>query len=451
MDKSKRQFIKRAGQSSAMLILYAYGGGRLIASDKSISSLNKKWDGMLAKDPRALFDLPYGFSYKVIISSGDLMNDGLNYGKRPDGMAAFELRDGSIALVVNHETESKDKNLDASKAYDNANGKAYSGGTSTIVLEADGRTLKRSNRSLVGTIDNCAGGATPWNTWISCEETYKQNHGYAFEVDPESKSLNGYKRLTHMGRFKREAVTVDLNDPAGCVYQTEDDYSGLFYKFIPSKKGQLSSPGKLYALKIPGIKNTSNKEGLISVNDSFPVEWVQIKDPSAKSIKTKIQGKNDNASIFNGGEGIIFTNDKDSTTNIFFTCKRGGKAGLGQIWKYSPSKSKISLFYESDNVNNLWEGDNINITPWGDLIICEDNGSNACKLIGCTPNGTLYPLGRVAGNSSSEIAGICFSPDGQNMYLNIQEEGKTIVVSGDWTKIREFRDGLDSNKVHYEI
>ena len=84
------------------------------------------------------------------------------------------------------------------------------------------------------------------------------------------------------------------------------------------------------------------------------MEWVSIQDPSAKSVKTKIQGQNEGASIFNGGEGIIFTNDKDSTSNIFFTCKRGGQAGLGQIWKYSPSKSKISLFYfYFSNTNNV--------------------------------------------------------------------------------------------------
>jgi secreted PhoX family phosphatase len=254
-----------------------------------------------------------------------------------------------------------------------------------------------------------------------------------------------------MGRFKREAVAVDLNDPKGAVYQTEDDYKGLFYKFVPSRPEILSGKGELFALKIPGIKNTSNKNGSISVGETFSVEWVPIEDPLAISVKTRTQGKNAGASIFNGGEGIIHTNDKDLTTNIFFTCKRGGQAGLGQIWKYSPSKANISLFYESNDANSLWEGDNINITPWGDLIICEDNGSNACKLVGCTPNGTLYPLGRVAGNSSSEIAGICFSPNGQNMYLNIQDEEKTIVVSGDWTKIREFRDSLDSNKLHHEV
>ena len=285
MDNSKRKFLKRAGQSSAMLILFAYGGGKLLAANNPLP-LKTKWDGLLLKDPKALFDLPKGFSYKVILSSGDIMSDGLKYGARPDGMGAFKLNDGSVALVVNHETKNKDKNLKSSTAYDTSNNRPYTGGTSTIVLESDGITLKRTNRSLTGTIDNCAGGTTPWNTWISCEETYRENHGYAFEIDPESSSLTGYKRLTNMGRFQREAVTIDENDASGSVYQTEDDYSGLFYKFIPTQKQNLAGRGKLYALKIPGIENTSNKEGLISTGETFPVKWVRIKDPLAKSTKT---------------------------------------------------------------------------------------------------------------------------------------------------------------------
>ena len=121
------------------------------------------------------------------------------------------------------------------------------------------------------------------------------------------------------------------------------------------------------------------------------------------------------------------------------------------MWKYSPSTESISLFYESTSSEDFWNGDNINITPWGDLIICEDNKSNACRLIGCTPSGALYPLGKVAGNNSSEIAGICFSPDGKNMYLNIQQRGKTIVINGDWNKIKEYRDALDSQIIHHNI
>ena len=147
MDNSKRKFLKRAGQSSAMLILFAYGGGKLLAANNPLP-LKTKWDGLLLKDPKALFDLPKGFSYKVILSSGDIMSDGLKYGARPDGMGAFKLNDGSVALVVNHETKNKDKNLKSSTAYDTSNNRPYTGGTSTIVLESDGITLKRTNRSL---------------------------------------------------------------------------------------------------------------------------------------------------------------------------------------------------------------------------------------------------------------------------------------------------------------
>ena len=103
MDNSKRKFLKRAGQSSAMLILFAYGGGKLLAANNPLP-LKTKWDGLLLKDPKALFDLPKGFSYKVILSSGDIMSDGLKYGARPDGMGAFKLKSLSLRTFISFES-----------------------------------------------------------------------------------------------------------------------------------------------------------------------------------------------------------------------------------------------------------------------------------------------------------------------------------------------------------
>ena len=454
MYKSRRSFIKFTGQSSVLLTLYACGGisAKPILESSSTNSTvanSDFWNGALIRDPNALFDLPYGFTYKVLKTSNELMSDGIPYGRRPDGMASFQLSNGDIALVINHEIDGKDYHLNPSTAYQTSRGIPRSGGTSTLILEPNGLNLRKSQRSLSGTVDNCAGGKTPWNTWISCEETDELNHGYAFEVDPESSSLMGYKRLTNMGRFRREAIAVDLNDSQGCVYQTEDDYKGLFYRFTPQSPGILDGPGQLHALVIPSVANTSNRSGEISVGDSFNVNWVPIDDPEAKYLKTRDQGKMLGASIFSGGEGIIFTNNKDNESVIFFTCKSAGLKGYGQMWAFEPKHSKITLFYESRSKNDFWKGDNINTTPWGDLIICEDNDSNACKLLGCTPNGHMYTLGRVSGNKSSEIAGICFSPDGTKMYLNIQDEGKTIVIDGDWNLIKKYRDSLDTSSVHY--
>ena len=130
-------------------------------------------------------------------------------------------------------------------------------------------------------------------------------------------------------------------------------------------------------MTICSFKSTKNINGAIPVGAAYKVEWVPIKDPMATNQKTKQQGKQLGASIFSGGEGIICTNNANAQSEIFFTCKSGGPAKLGQMWKYSPSTGSISLFYESTSSKDFWNGDNINITPWGDLIICEDNKSNA--------------------------------------------------------------------------
>ena len=433
----RRNFIKNSSKTGIALMALSLIPLKAAEKHKSLSSLKK--------DPDKLFNLPDFLEYKIVARNGEEMSDGLQTPPRPDGMACFQNNDGTITLIKNHEIGSRrlpssyDSNLPKSISYDtNFAGVPYTGGTTNLVL--DPKSLKRIDhyRSLAGTINNCAGGRTSWGSWISCEETRMDDHGYAFEVYADKKP-NSVRRLDYMGRFNREAVSI--YEPNGIVYQTEDDSSGLFYRFLPSDPKDLAQPGKLQALKIKSQIDPRNPKNNITTGSRFEVEWVDIVDFHAKKNTTKYQGSIQGASPFNGSEGII--TDKKS---VFFTCKDGGYKEHGQIFRYYPSKYEgtakeveqpgiLELFYESKNKDEYWGGDNIVIAPWGDLIICEDNGSRGCKLLGINNHGSIYVIGQVE-DSSSEIAGVCFSPDGKNMFLNIQDEGRTIAIFGDWKKIQ---------------
>jgi uncharacterized protein len=228
--------------------------------------------GPLMPDPLGVLDLPKDFAYTTISRTGDRMSDGFYVPDRADGMGAFDLGGGRVALVRNHENGVHHYAQGAERtdapalalAYDRDNdGHVIAGGTTTIIYDLKTKRRAAEFLSLAGTIRNCAGGTTPWGSWLSCEEDLTRagdavgkDHGWVFEVPARLRGLADPLPLKAMGRFNHEAACVDPR--TGIVYLTEDRADGLFYRFLPVAKGQLAKGGRLQALVIDGAPDTRN-------------------------------------------------------------------------------------------------------------------------------------------------------------------------------------------------
>jgi secreted PhoX family phosphatase len=457
---TRRHFLKTAAAFS----LGFAGLHKLAAGQNARTSIAVDGFGPLLSDPRSVLDLPKGFEYRVVARAGATMTDGFIVPARQDGMAAFPGSAGHTILVCNHEvsTGSSARNgpfgnrnelfrkLDGDLVYDKGrNDQPCLGGTTTMVYDTRSRRLVRSFLSLAGTIRNCAGGPTPWNSWITCEETVERaggvldkDHGYCFDVPATSEpAIAEPKPLKDMGRFNHEAVAVD--PVSGIVYQTEDRDDGLIYRFIPRTRNRLAEGGRLQALAIDGRPRMDTRnwvERAISTRAPLDVTWIDLDDVDASDDDLRHRGFEKSASRFARGEGMWYGRNA-----VYFACTNGGRARKGQIWRYTTSPhegtakekdapGKLELFIEPDDGTLVENADNVTVTPWGDLILCED-GSRDQYLVGVTPEGSIYKFGRNA-ISSSEFAGATFSPDGTTLFVNIQGEGLTLAITGPWSAVR---------------
>jgi secreted PhoX family phosphatase len=382
----------------------------------------------LGKTP--LLQLPPGFNYTAISYTGQKMTDNTLVPGNHDGMAAFPGPNNRTILVRNHELNPTANGVIASKVYDQ-----IGGGTTTIVLGPN-RRVEKHFASLAGTIRNCAGGPTPWGTWVSCEESLTiaaKKHGYNFEVRAtEDIQVADPIPLVAMGRFNHEAIAVDPE--TGWVYQTEDEGDSCFYRFRPHQKGNLQSGGILEALVIEGMPRVNTRSNFLQYkNQPLPVQWVQIDnvDPVNNDVNISVrrQAQNKNAAIFSRGEGCWYGNGL-----VYFTCTNGGNARQGQVFAYNPQDNTLILVVESSNAEELNAPDNITVAPFGDLFICED-GSGTEYVQGVNQRGEVYRFATNAINGS-EFAGVCFSPDGKTMFVNIQSPGITLAIWGPWTRKR---------------
>lgn len=402
--------------------------------------------GMLIPDPDKLLDLPKGFRYQVISQLSQTMSDGFHVPDRADGMGCLPLDDNHVALIRNHELKPSHLDLQpesirshqSADAYDTlSDGTALPGGTSTIIFNLKTQQVEQEFLSLVGTIRNCAGGITPWNTWLTCEESLdrangmiSKDHGYVFEVPADAKSIVKATPLKAMGRFNHEAAAVDPK--TGIVYLTEDRDDSLFYRFIPNTFGKLIDGGQLQALVIrnkPQFDSRNWTSITMPLFSWFDTEWINITNPESPNDDLRLQGYSKGAARFARGEGIHWADNE-----LYFCCTSGGNKQLGQIMRYQPTQSggRIQLFLESQDKTLYNFGDNLTVTPNGHLFVCEDQYTSIVDnhIRGVTPEGKLYNFARL--HEQTELAGACFSPDGSTLFVNVYSPTKTLAITGPW-------------------
>jgi len=399
-----------------------------------------------------LLRLPDGFTYRSYGWTRDVMADGIPTPGAHDGMAVCGQDASRIVLIRNHELTAPTGSFGPAKiTYDPAG----IGGCTTLHFNPRTGQWITAYASIAGTINNCAGGPTPWGSWITCEENtsgpltnppgYTKQHGYCFEI-PAFGATNPAP-LTAMGAFVHEAIAVD--PVTGIVYLTEDQTNNTgFYRFIPDVKTRLAQGGQLQMLKVVGVYNAnligSTTTGLIPAGTTCDVEWVAIADPlkayatapTSSGQGVVQQGFAQGGARFTRGEGAWYGNGV-----IYWISTSGGIAGQGQVWKYDPRRETLTMIYESPGVGTLNSPDNCAWSPRGSLILCEDGGRSPQMLHGLTQDGTIFKFcennvelagfkGFTGNFRNREFAGATFHNEW--LFVNIQDPGVTFAITGPW-------------------
>lgn len=477
MTLSRRNLLSAAatGAAFAGFSRFATAQAMAPAGDNYVNQVTGY--GPLKADPAGVFDLPEGFSYQVMSRAGEPMSDGLVTPHKADGMGCFPLGRDRVALVRNHELKPVDLDLgpygkdralrdkvDRDRVYDrNQDGLALSGGTTTLVYDLKRRRLESSHLSFAGSSTNCAGGTTPWGSWLTCEEilrsagpggdgqTLGKSHGWVFEVPSQGRGLAEPIPLTGMGRFQHEATCIDPR--TGVVYLTEDEFSGrgLFYRYLPNDRRVLSKGGRLQALGFKDRGDSRNWSGAEWATGQWrETVWIDLDGVDNPNGDLRDRGHAKGAAWFARGEGIHFGDGE-----LYFTCTSGGPARLGQIFRYKPSRfegdprekdepGRLQLFLEPTDNRVMAMCDNLAIAPWGHLMVCEDKvelrGTNFLR--GVTPEGKVYAMGKLPRMTpdtpapTTELAGVCFSPDGSTLFVNAYWPGMTLAITGPWRQFK---------------
>lgn len=475
MTMSRRQLFRRAGGLGLGMAFVGaadsvFAGSPAHAADPYGEAFGY---GDLQPTEAGVLELPEGFTYQLFGWDGELV-DGAPVPSRHDGMCSFRRPDGTTVLVRNHEV-SRDSAVRVPAAPEFTFDPSAPAGTMTLELDSS-LGLRRQYASLGGTLRNCAGGRTPWGTWLTCEETddmagtrgrggakLTEDHGWVFEVHPHDRSKNVEPvPLRGMGRFQHEAVAVDPE--TNVAYLTEDAATtkfGLFYRFRPHDPrggyGSYRSGGVLEAMHVPGLRDLSD---VTRINTRINhVEWVEVPNPSAVEVKDgartphpiRLQFDDDEITRSQKLEGAWYGRGA-----IYFCASFAKRRGVpegqppdlrnehqGQVWRYEPQTNSLTLdlIFTGGRYDSP---DNIAISPFGGGVVLAEDGDGDQYLVGVARNGRPYPIARNSLNGA-ELAGVTFSDDNRTLFGNVfgglvdgvEERGVTFAIRGPWGSVSE--------------
>lgn len=391
-----------SGLSWPGLAQAASGVGKGQASHEASSTAGFDFSTLGAlREPDALgLALPAGFSARVVAVSGERPTPGASiWHTYPDGGATFAAPDGGWAYANNSEVP------------------VGAGGASALRFDRHGQVMG-AHSILGGTSTNCAGGATPWGTWLSAEES---SLGRVWECLPFG-STSQAKVRPALGTFKHEAVAVDpLNRT---LYLTEDEGQGRFYRFVCSESDWPASAarpalqsGRLQVLQIEGVPANQVPPDEMDLARPHRVTWVDVSSPSLpQGIVRGVLGSKAPGTVFRGGEGLWYFNGI-----VYFSTK-----GDNRIWAFEPATQQLQVIYDfatASPADRVLSGvDNLTVSSRGDVLVAEDGGNmELCVIL---PDRSVKVLLRLHGQDESEITGPAFSPDGTRLYFNSQRGGR---------------------------